>query len=46
MLKLLFIIALLYFSYRLFAHNKLPADKQDKRPLEDPDDYTDYEEID
>ena len=45
MLKLLFIAALVYFSYRLIKPKSLEGDKRDELSDRDDDGYTDYEEI-
>ncbi len=46
MLKLLFITALLYFSYKMFLPKKLGSKKDDLIEDQEPDEFVDYEEID
>ena len=45
MLKLLFILGLLYVSYRLFIPKNPGIGNSEKQDLEEPEEYTDYEEI-
>lgn len=45
MIKLLFIIGLLYVSYRLFIPKKLETKKDDLLKDQEPDEYVDYEEV-
>ena len=45
MLKLLFLIALVYISFRLFSPPKMIDDTKDYLQEEDTDEYAEYEEI-
>jgi len=45
MIKLLFILVLVYFSYRLFVPKMLTTQDKDQIEEQEPDEFVDYEEI-
>lgn len=45
MFKLLFVILLIYISYRMFNAKQLDTTKKDALEEEENDEFTDYEEI-
>ncbi|MBT8190552.1 MAG: hypothetical protein HKN67_03390 [Saprospiraceae bacterium] len=45
MLKILFLIALVYFSFRIFSTRKMLDNSNDYLQEEETDEYTEYEEI-